>query len=60
MFDNGLANIWSAPNYGYRCGNDASVMEFDEHMNRGFKIFEACPINERNQPDKKPAREYFL
>ena len=40
--------------------NDASVMEFDEHMNRGFKIFEACPTNARNPPDKKPAPEYFL
>ena len=44
----------------YRCGNDASIMEYDEHMNRSFKIFEACPENVRNQPDKKPAPEYFL
>ena len=55
-----LVTVWSAPNYCYRCGNDASIMEFDEHMNRGFKIFEACPENVRNQPDKKPAPEYFL
>ena len=60
MFDDGLVTVWSAPNYCYRCGNDASVMEFDEHMNRGFKIFEACPADVRNQPDKKPAPEYFL
>ena len=25
------------------CGNDASVIEFDEHMNRVFKKFEAFP-----------------
>ena len=55
-----LVTVWSAPNYCYRCGNDASVMEYDEHMNRAFKIFEACPENARNQPDKKPAPEYFL
>ena len=60
MFDNGLVTVWSAPNYCYRCGNDASIMEFDEHMNRAFKIFEACPADARNQPDKKPAPEYFL
>ena len=60
MFDDGLVTVWSAPNYCYRCGNDASVMEFDEHMNRAFKIFEACPANARNQPDKRPAPEYFL
>ena len=60
MFDDGLVTVWSAPNYCYRCGNDASIMEFDEHMNRAFKIFEACPADVRNQPDKKPAPEYFL
>ena len=60
MFDDGLGTVWSAPNYCYRCGNDASIMEFDEHMNRAFKIFEACPTDARNQPEKKPAPEYFL
>jgi serine/threonine-protein phosphatase 4 catalytic subunit len=60
MFENGLVTVWSAPNYCYRCGNDASVMEFDEHMNRGFKVFEACPQDVRRQPDKRPAPEYFL
>ena len=60
LFNDRLVTVWSAPNYCYRCGNDASIMEFDEHMNRGFKIFEACPENVRNQPDKKPAPEYFL
>ena len=60
MFDDQLVTVWSAPNYCYRCGNDASVMEFDEHMNRSFKIFEACPTFARSQPDKKPVPEYFL
>ena len=60
LFNDKLVTVWSAPNYCYRCGNDASIMEFDEHMNRSFKIFEACPENVRNQPDKKPAPEYFL
>ena len=60
MFDNGLVTVWSCPNYCYMCGNDASVMEFDENMNRDFKIFEACPTEFRNQPQKKPVPEYFL
>jgi serine/threonine-protein phosphatase 4 catalytic subunit len=60
MFENGLVTVWSAPNYCYRCGNDASVMEFDEHMNRAFKIFEACPQDARKEPDRRPAPEYFL
>jgi len=60
MFDNGLVTVWSAPNYCYRCGNDASVMEFDEHMNRAFKKFEAFPESLRNVPEKKNVLEYFL
>ena len=61
MFENSLVSVWSAPNYCYRCGNDASFMEFDEHMNRGwFKIFEACPLEVRREPAKKPTSEYFL
>jgi len=59
LFNDKLVTVWSAPNY-LRSGNDASIMEFDEHMNKSFKIFEACPENVRNQPDKKPAPEYFV
>ena len=59
LFNDKLVTVLSAPNY-FPCGNDASIMEFDEHMNRSFKIFEACPENVRNQPDKKPTPEYFL
>ena len=54
LFNDRLVTVWSAPNYCYRCGNSASIMEFDEHMNRGFKIFESYSENIRNQPDKKP------
>ena len=52
LFNDRLVTVWSAPNYCYRCGNAASIMEFDEHMNRGFKIFESYPENARNQLDK--------
>ena len=60
MFENGLVTVWSAPNYCYRCGNDASVMEFDEHMNRSIKIFEAAPEEVRRQQERKPVLDYFL
>lgn len=43
MFAEALVTVWSAPNYCYRCGNVASILELDEHLNKNFKIFEAAP-----------------
>jgi len=60
MFDDTLATIWSAPNYCYRCGNVASVLELDEVLNRDFKIFEAAPQESRGSTSKAPPPEYFL
>ncbi len=43
MFDKMCVTVWSAPNYCYRCGNVAAILELDEHRNANFKIFEAAP-----------------
>lgn len=40
--------VWSAPNYYYRCGNVASIMELDENLQKYFKIFEAAPADGKN------------
>jgi serine/threonine-protein phosphatase 4 catalytic subunit len=60
MFSDALVTVWSAPNYCYRCGNVASILELDEHLNKNFKIFEAAPEGERGIPARKQAPEYFL
>jgi len=60
MFDKTLATVWSAPNYCYRCGNVAAILELDENRNANFKIFEAAPQEARGIPAKKPAPDYFL
>jgi len=60
MFDNQLVTVWSAPNYCYRCGNIAAILELDEHRNAFFKIFDAAPQESRGIPMKKPQPDYFL
>jgi len=60
MFKDTLVTVWSAPNYCYRCGNVAAILEFDENLGRNYKIFDAAPQDSRNIPAKKPAPDYFL
>mmetsp|Transcript_30629 Transcript_30629/g.47666 ORF Transcript_30629/g.47666 Transcript_30629/m.47666 type:complete len:308 (-) Transcript_30629:232-1155(-) len=60
MFDESLVTVWSAPNYCYRCGNVAAILQFDNNLQRKFKIFEAAPQDQRGVPAKRPAPDYFL
>jgi len=60
MFGQTLVTVWSAPNYCYRCGNVAAILELDENRNPTFKKFDAAPQEVRGIPAKKPAPEYFL
>ena len=55
-----LVTVWSAPNYCYRCGNVAAILELDEQLQKNYKIFEAAPQEARGVPAKKPAPDYFL
>lgn len=60
MFDKALVTVWSAPNYCYRCGNVAAIMEVAEDASANYKIFEAAPQDARAIPSKKPPPDYFL
>jgi len=53
MFDESLVTVWSAPNYCYRCGNSASIMQVDEQGKVTFKVYEAAAENNTDQ--KNPA-----
>ena len=54
-----VVTIFSAPNYCYRCGNQAAVMEIDEQLNTTFTQY--CQPVEQNEPHiSKSVPDYFL
>jgi serine/threonine-protein phosphatase 6 catalytic subunit len=53
MFDDHLVTVWSAPNYCYRCGNLASIMQVGDNGKTDFRVYEAAHENQTDQ--KNPA-----
>lgn len=60
-FNETVLTVWSAPNYCYRCGNVAAIMQLHEGQKKPeFIIFEAAPQDVRNIPAKQAVPDYFL
>ena len=57
-----LCTIFSAPNYCYRCGNKAAIMEFDEYLNNNILQYGANPVQKTpdEDDDNKRMPDYFL
>ncbi|KAJ3097433.1 putative serine/threonine protein phosphatase [Phlyctochytrium planicorne] len=55
LYDDLLSTVWSAPNYCYRAGNLASVLEVGEGLERFFNVFGPCPDHEREFPNREGA-----
>jgi serine/threonine-protein phosphatase PPG1 len=56
LFDGHLSTVWSAPNYCYRCGNSASILEVGPGESLYFNVFEAAPENDRDGPSQQAAQ----
>jgi len=54
-----LVTVWSAPNYCYRCGNVASILDVDEQQRRKFRIFREVPASAAAMPLRQLV-PYFL
>ena len=58
MFSDQLVTVWSCPNYCYRCGNVAAILQLDENLNRDYKVFRE--VEDNDEPARSGAAPYFL
>jgi len=58
--DKHVVTIFSAPNYCYRCGNQAAIMEMDEHLEYTFLQFDPAPRRGAENAPQKRVPDYFL
>jgi len=60
IFGDQLVTVWSAPNYCYRCGNVAAILELGDGLERSYKVFNAANHESKGMPLKRHMPEYFL
>jgi len=53
-----LLTLFSAPNYCYRCGNLAAIMELDENYKALLQQFEASPRNAENEVNQTATQSW--
>lgn len=57
--DKNVVTVFSAPNYCYRCGNMAAILEIGENMDQNFLQFDPAP--RQIEPDNtRKTPDYFL
>jgi serine/threonine-protein phosphatase 2A catalytic subunit len=55
-----VCTLFSAPNYCYRCGNQAGIMEVDENLKTTIQQFDPNPIKRGDLNVSRRAPDYFL
>eukprot|EP01055_Gregarina_sp_Pseudo9_P000255 Gregarina_sp_Pseudo_9__254@NODE_1161_length_1824_cov_196_748459_g1087_i0_p1_GENE_NODE_1161_length_1824_cov_196_748459_g1087_i0NODE_1161_length_1824_cov_196_748459_g1087_i0_p1_ORF_typecomplete_len326_score33_99Metallophos/PF00149_28/3_2e46Metallophos_2/PF12850_7/6_6e05STPPase_N/PF16891_5/0_0013Rdx/PF10262_9/0_31_NODE_1161_length_1824_cov_196_748459_g1087_i04861463 len=58
--DKQVVTIFSAPNYCYRCGNQAAIMEIDQNLESTFLQFDPSPEKILPPDEEKRLPDYFL
>ena len=58
--DSDLVTVWSAPNYCYRCGNVASILNVNEKLENSFETFYALRDQTTRAIPYKTLVPYFL
>ena len=58
--DRNVVTVFSAPNYCYRCGNEAAIMQYDEHFNQEFLQFDPAPRQSEIPNISLRTPDYFL
>eukprot|EP01054_Gregarina_sp_Poly1_P000037 Gregarina_sp_Poly_1__36@NODE_1008_length_5371_cov_562_398190_g706_i0_p2_GENE_NODE_1008_length_5371_cov_562_398190_g706_i0NODE_1008_length_5371_cov_562_398190_g706_i0_p2_ORF_typecomplete_len334_score46_52Metallophos/PF00149_28/3_4e46Metallophos_2/PF12850_7/7_2e05STPPase_N/PF16891_5/0_031DUF4073/PF13285_6/0_16_NODE_1008_length_5371_cov_562_398190_g706_i021173118 len=58
--DKQVVTIFSAPNYCYRCGNQAAIMEIDQNIEYTFLQFDPSPEKVLPPDEEKRLPDYFL
>lgn len=59
MQEKNVVTVFSAPNYCYRCGNMAAILEIGENMEQNFLQFDPAP--RQIEPDTtRKTPDYFL
>lgn len=55
-----VVTVFSAPNYCYKCGNQAAILEVTEHLQYNYVQFDTAP--RKGEPILNPKRtpDYFL
>ena len=56
--DDNIVTVFSAPNYCYRCGNQAAILDIDENLNQTYIQFDHAQKEEHNSEKRVP--DYFL
>jgi len=56
-----ILTLFSAPNYCYRCGNQAAIMQLDENSNNHIISYDPAPRDaESAETPESPLPDYFL